>query len=222
MAGSKTPDSAGSPRWQRRPEARPEEILDAALEVFGAHGYSAARLEEVAQRAGVSKGTLYLYFESKEALFREMVRARVVPAVAEAEELLKKHDGSARELLEQVIRRMWVAVRDPRLAQIGRLVVGELGNFPELARFYYEEVALRSRRLMDAVLQRGVSSGEFRPVANRFAARAIPSLLMHSAQTQCFFAQLDNKNLNDEQVLAGILDLVLHGVLSPAGRRAKD
>ena len=86
--------SSGEPRWQRRPDARPEEILEAAKHVFGESGYAGTKLEDVARRAGVSKGTLYLYFDGKEALFREMVRAKVVAALAHAEETVRTFDGS--------------------------------------------------------------------------------------------------------------------------------
>lgn len=209
-----------APRWQRRPEARPEEILDAALAVFGEQGFAGAKLDDVARRAGVSKGTLYLYFDSKETLFREMVRARIVSAITEGEDMVRAHDGTSRELLVKLIRRMWVIVRTAEMARIGRLVQSELGKFPELARFYFDEVILRSRKVLEAALDRGVASGEFRRPAQPFVARGIASLLVHSGQTQCFFAALDPTALDDEQVIEGVVDFVLYGVLArtPASR----
>ena len=92
-------------RWRRRKEARPAEILDAALAVFAEKGFAAARLEQVAKAAGVSKGTLYLYFDSKEALFEAVVRSAIVPLIADAEALLRDHRGSAAELLGALYRR---------------------------------------------------------------------------------------------------------------------
>ena len=136
-------ETSPSPRWQRRPDARPDEILDAALEVFGAQGFSGARLEDIARAAGVSKGTLYLYFESKEEMFRAMIRARIVSVLEEGERELLHTEGSTRTKLELLMRRMWAVVGDPSMARIIKLVHGELNNFPELARFYYEEVILR-------------------------------------------------------------------------------
>jgi len=109
--------SSGEPRWQRRPDARPEEILEAAKHVFGESGYAGTKLEDVARRAGVSKGTLYLYFDSKEALFREMVRAKVVAALAHAEEAVRTFDGSSRELLVILISSMY---RRPHFALISQ------------------------------------------------------------------------------------------------------
>lgn len=202
------------PRWQRRPEARPDEILDAALVIFGESGFARAKLDDVARLAGVSKGTLYLYFDSKESLFREMVRAKVVASLAEAEVYVRTYDGPARALLVELIRRMYGRVRREQMTRIARLVQGELGHFPELARFYFDEVILRARRLVEQVLERGTATGEFRPSTNGFAARGLSSLLVHTAQVQCFFHHFDPQALTDEQAVEGLIDLYLHGVLA--------
>lgn len=206
--------SPASPRWHRRPEARPDEILDAALEVFGEHGFARAKLEDVAARAGVSKGTLYLYFDSKETLFRAMVRAKLVAAVQEGRAFVESFQGSSRDLLVAFIKRMYAVLREPRLSRITKLVQSELASFPELARFYFDEVILPARRLLASILERGVASGEFRPVAHGFAERAIPSLMVHTAHVQCFFTQFDPGALTDEQILQGVIDFALHGVLA--------
>jgi AcrR family transcriptional regulator len=211
--------SPASPRWQRRPEARPDEILEAALTVFGESGFVRAKIEDVARRAGVSKGTVYCYFDSKESLFREMVRAKVVASLAEAEVFVRTFDGSARELLAELIRRMYGRVRREQMMQLARVVQGELPHFPELARFYFDEVILRARRLIEQVLERGVASGEFRPSATGFAARGLSSMLVHTAQVQCFFQRFDPQALTEEQAVEGLIDLYLHGVLAhPADR----
>ena len=98
MSDPSSPEFSAPPRWQRRPEARPDEILDAAQKVFGESGFARAKLDDVARIAGVSKGTLYLYFDSKDTLFREMVRAKVVTGLAESEALLASHTGRRRDL----------------------------------------------------------------------------------------------------------------------------
>jgi AcrR family transcriptional regulator len=207
------------PRWQRRPEARPDEIIDAALAVFGESGFARAKLDDVARLAGVSKGTLYLYFDSKESLFREMVRARVVASLAEAEDFAHGYEGSARDLLIQLVRWMYTRIRGEPMIRISRLVQSELGYFPELARFYFDEVILRARRLVEQVLERGTAAGEFRPSTNGFAARGLSSLLVHTAQLQCFYHSFDPSALSEEQAIEGLIDLYLHGVLArPADR----
>ncbi len=201
------------PRWQRRPEARPEEILDAAFQTFGENGFARTKLEDVARAAGVSKGTLYLYFDSKENLFREMVRAKVIPIVEEAEAVVQSHRGSYRDLLVSMITRMFDVLQHRGIGRISRLVVSELGAFPELARFYYDQVVLRSHRMLEQVLERGIAAGEFRPVANRYGARGLSAMLLHAAQTHCTFRQFDPRALSDAQVIEGIIDLYLNGVL---------
>lgn len=203
---------APRPRWQRRPEARHQEIIAAATAVFATAGFARTKLDDVARRAKVSKGTLYRYFDSKESLFREMVRANVVTVLAAGEELIRLHDGTSRELLALLIRRMWDNMRDPTRAGIGRLVHSELHEFPELARFYFDEVILRGRRMIRSVLDRGIASGEFRDDLHDFAARGLPHLMFFSAQSQCFFSAMDPERIGDRAVLDGILDLYLHGV----------
>lgn len=216
-------ESTTPPRWQRRPEARPEEILDAAQEVFGESGFARAKLDDVARIAGVSKGTLYLYFDSKETLFREMVRARIVTILADSEALLQASSGPYRDLLVQLITRMFHCMRDQEIVKISRVAQAEFSNFPELAQFYFNEVILRGRRIVEQVLQRGVESGEFRPITHEFGSRALPSLLVHSIQVQCWFGKLDPEALSDKAALEGLIDFVLNGVLarpvSPRGSK---
>ncbi len=219
MQPSPPPDSSATPRWQRRPEARPEEILDAAQQVFGEMGFARAKLDDVARLAGVSKGTVYLYFDSKETLFREMVRAKVVTNLEEAEEIVRHHRGSARELLVSLTEGMYLRMRDAGMARISRVVQAELGSFPELAHFYFNEVILRARHLVQQVLERGVASGEFRPEALTFGPRGLPSLLVHTANVQCFFHQFDPEALDDREAIEGLIDLYLNGVLTPSANR---
>jgi AcrR family transcriptional regulator len=214
MSPSPSSHSLAHPRWQRRPEARPDEILDAAQKVFGASGFARAKLDDVARLAGVSKGTLYLYFDSKETLFREMVRAKIVTLLAESEALVQSHSGSCRDLLVELITGMFHSMRDQDIVTISRVAQAEFASFPELAQFYFEEVIVRARRLVEQVLEKGVGAGEFRPVSHRFGARALPSLLVHSVQVQCWFRRLDRQALSDEQALEGLVDFCLNGLLA--------
>ncbi len=147
--------TATKPRWRRRKSARPEEILQAALEVFTDRGFAATKLEDVARRAGVTKGTIYLYYENKEALFKALVRETIVPVIAKGEALAHSFTGTARDLFEQLVREYFRLMGDTPLSGIPRLMIAEAGNFPELARFYYEEVVTRGHRLMAGVLERG-------------------------------------------------------------------
>jgi len=202
------------PRWKRRPEARPEEILAAALEVFGEQGFAGARCDEVARRAGISKGTLYLYFDSKESLFREMVRAKVEGLIASAEEFVRSWEGNTEELFVALMARYWEAVNQPQHLRLSRLVHAELGNFPELARFYYQTVILRGRRLVESVIQRGVRSGEFRPVKVTAFARMVQILCVQLAQHRHLFGRYDPAPSSLEEMLHGMTDLHLRSLTS--------
>ena len=166
-------------RHARRKEARPSEILAAALALFAEHGFAATRLEDVARRAGVSKGTIYLYFPTKEALFRAVIRQGLVPNIAAMEALAAAHAGSAAALLTEIAARL-LAITESDLAVIPRLVLTESGNFPNLARFYAEEVAGQGRSLIASIIARGIGRGEFRPIDVQSAVSlfAAPILLI--------------------------------------------
>lgn len=151
-----------APPRKRRKEARPSELTAAALGLFVEKGFAATRLEDVAQRAGVSKGTLYLYFDSKEALFKAVIQEGIVPVVAENEAIAAQHSGSSFDLLEKLLRNWWQRIGQTGFAGIPKLMVAEARNFPEVANFYYENVIKRGRALVGAALERGMASGEFR------------------------------------------------------------
>lgn len=161
------PNSAlakASPTRHRRKEARPAELTAAALEIFVERGFAAARLEDVAARAGVSKGTLYLYFDSKEALFKAVVREGLLPALAEGEALVAGFTGGSEDLLREVIGGMWHLIGTQRIGGIPKLIFAEARNFPEIAAFYDQEVISRGRALIGSVIARGVGRQEFRKV----------------------------------------------------------
>ena len=148
-------------RWRRRKEARPNEILVAALALFAERGFAATRLDDVALRAEVTKGTLYLYFPNKEELFEAVVRQALVPSIEWGEALLDKPDEPAVLLLERLMR-SWAELALSPAGAIPKIIISEAGNFPELARFYREEVMDRGMELMRRVLRLGVERGEFR------------------------------------------------------------
>jgi AcrR family transcriptional regulator len=148
-------------RWRRRKEARPNEILAAALALFAERGFAATRLDDVALRAEVTKGTLYLYFPNKEELFEAVVRQALVPSIEWGEALLDKPDEPAALLLKRLMR-SWAELALSPAGAIPKIIISEAGNFPELARFYREEVMDRGMELMRRVLRLGVERGEFR------------------------------------------------------------
>ncbi|MBK7647150.1 MAG: TetR/AcrR family transcriptional regulator [Betaproteobacteria bacterium] len=147
---------------KRRKEARPAELLEAALGLFVEKGFTATRLEDVAARAGVSKGTLYLYFENKDALFKAVIQEGIIPVIAENEAIAARHTGCSFALLEILLDNWWSKIGQTAFAGIPKLMVAEARNFPDLARFYYEHVISRGRGLVGFALRRGMESGEFR------------------------------------------------------------
>lgn len=150
-----------APRWRRRKEARPSEIVDAALGAFVERGYAATRLEDVAARAGIGKGTLYLYFSGKEELFKAVVRQHLLPALTAAERRVETADGPTPALLAEVLGTLITAAAGP-MGAIPKLVIGEAANFPDLARFYADEVVARGFGVLRALVARGIERGEFR------------------------------------------------------------
>lgn len=170
------------PGRRRAPDARPAQIVDAALAVFGEHGLAGARLDDIAQRAGIAKGTIYLYFPNKEELFREVIRRTIVARLDQAErELAGAGAAGPAELLRTFMAGWWEFVRTPEFQSLYRLVVGELHRFPDLADFYIREVPARAHRLVGGVIARGVAEGVFRAVDPAVTTRMIASLLIAQA-----------------------------------------
>lgn len=153
-----------APPRQRRKEARPQELLSAALELFVEKGFAATRSEEVAARAGVAKGTLYLYYPSKEDLLKAVVRENLSALIAEGADLAGSFEGTTQELLVLLMQTWWERVGDTPASGIFKIIITEMGNFPDFGRFYLEEVMEPGRDLFTRVLQRGIDSGELRPV----------------------------------------------------------
>jgi AcrR family transcriptional regulator len=147
---------------RRRNEVLPAELTSAALALFGERGFAATRLEDVAARAGVSKGTVYLYFRSEEDLLKAVVRDKNVQPLDQGAALLAQYQGSSLELLRAMLECCWKSIGETELAGVPKLMVSEAGNFPELANFYNEQVIERGRQLLGGVLRRGIDSGEFR------------------------------------------------------------
>jgi AcrR family transcriptional regulator len=201
------------PRFERRKDARPGEILDAALELFVEKGFAATRLEDVAQRAGVSKGTVYLYFDSKEDLFKAVIRSGMVRAIEEAEKLVAGFEGSSADLLRQIYAGWWQNIGGTKLSGIPKLMISEAQNFPELARFYYDEVIQRGSRLFARALERGVARGEFRPVNVDYAVRAlIAPLIMRAILEHSFLPCAGPEDFDVPAYFEHTLGLVLDGL----------
>lgn len=171
---------ASEPRWRRLPEERPRQILEAALEVFAERGLSDARLEDIAKRAGVSKGTIYLYFPNKEELFREVVRSTVISYIDRAEADITSQ-ADAEQALRAWMTGYWAWLRSPVFPAMHRLVNSEIHNFPDLVAFYGTEVIERVHRLVCEMIERAMDQGRFRRMDPLVAARMLSALFVSHA-----------------------------------------
>lgn len=161
------------PQPRRRKEARPGEIAAAALDLFVEKGFATTRIDDVAERAGVSKGTVYLYFENKEALFKSAVQAVMLPAVETAETLPLQADASASQMLRCFVFGWWQMVGSTAVGGIPKLLVAEARNFPELARWFHDTIIARAMAAVRRILAVGIERGEFRPLDEAVATRVV-------------------------------------------------
>ncbi len=165
-------------RWSRRKDARPAELLAAALDLFVERGFAGTRLDDVAARAGVSKGTLYLYFENKEELFRAVVRENIGARISSAQAELASFDGDARALLRRLIHGWWSEYGASHAGGLTKLLMAESGNFPAIARFFVEEAIDPWHQLAAKALRRGIERGEFRPVDVDYIVEVLTAALV--------------------------------------------
>ena len=200
------------PRWTRRKHARPEEITAAALEQFVERGYSGTRLEDVAARAGISKGTLYLYFENKEELFKAVVREGIVSPIAEIRGRVDQFGGSTLELLRMMLFGWWERVGATRLSGIQKLVFAEAGNFPELARFYVAEVVDPGHDVIKAIVKRGIARGEFRAIDADYAAQMIAAPMVFITMWRHSLAQHATRKIDPQRYIETHLDMLRHAL----------
>ena len=158
---------------ERRKQARPGELLEAALDLFVEKGFAATRSEEVAARAGVSKGTLFLYFPSKEELFKAVVRENISGRFQEWNDEFQTFQGSAADMLRYCMKTWWERIGATRASGITKIIVSEARNFPDIAAFYQQEVIEPGDILIRRLLQRGVDRGEFQIVDMNYAVFSI-------------------------------------------------
>lgn len=167
------PEAPPHTKRERRKDARPGELLDAALELFVEKGFAATRAEEVAKLAGVSKGTLFLYFSSKEELFKAVVRENITGRFLEWNASFDSFPGSTADMLRYCMQGWWARIGSTKAAGITKLMMSEARNFPELAAFYEHEVIQPGQELIQRILQRGVDRGEFRPIDMRYGVYTV-------------------------------------------------
>jgi AcrR family transcriptional regulator len=200
------------PRWTRRKHARPEEITAAALELFVERGYAGSRLEDVAARAGVSKGTLYLYFTNKEELFKAVVREGLVSPIAEMQGFVEQFAGGTLELVRMMLFGWWERIGASPIGGIPKLVIAEAGNFPELARFYLAEVVEPAQAVTVAIVKRGIARGEFREVNAEEVARLMAAPMLGLLMWRNALESFSKTKVDPLAYLEAHLDMLSHGL----------
>ncbi len=199
---------------ERRKEARPGELLDAALDLFVEKGFAATRAEEVAARAGVSKGTLFLYFPSKEELFKAVVRENISGRFPEWNSEFEAFEGSTADMVRYCMRVWWERIGATRASGITKLMLSEARNFPELAAFYQQEVIRPCTELVRRILQRGIDRGEFRSLDMEYAVYSIvaPMIFLVMMKHSMGACVPQDHPLDPERYLSSQVENLLHGL----------
>ena len=204
--------SLAETRWTRRKHARPAEILDAALKVFAQKGFAAARMDDIARQAGVTKGTIYLYFENKEAVFKALVREAVGTTIGAVTSDVQTFEGSARFLLRMVLTRMSQMIVESDKVVLPKIVISESSNFPWLAEFYRFEVIERGLQLLISLVERGIANGEFRKLPAEHVARLCMAPVLFCALWRVTFSHLDSKPYDYKGLIETHLDILFRGL----------
>ncbi len=208
------------PKWRRRPESRPDDILDGALIEFRARGFVGARIEDIARHAGLSKGTVYLYFSSKEEMLKELIRRTVSP-IAERLKMIADHvcddysDKPSSEILRNMIMLVGNGLVNARISAIPLVIVGEAGSFPEHADFYRREVIDVSMDALVTVIKRGIDRGEFKAIEPHYAVRTLMGLLLMQLIWNGVFAREKDPEIPIGDLLETHLNIFLDGVRMP-------
>lgn len=204
-------------RRRRRKDARPAEIIDAALVEFAQRGFAAARLEDVAARAGVSKATIYVYFKDKKALFEGCMRAKVSPVVADAEKLIDAFPGTTESMMRILIPMIYKNLMQSEVRELLRIVVSESGNFPFLAELHHRESVSKGKAIMEKIVARGIARGEFRAGAYAELPMVIAGPAVMSMLWTILFQRFDPIDL--ESAAKAHVDLILNGILNPVSAK---
>lgn len=208
----------GEPKWRRRKDARPGEIVAAALEVFAEKGFAAARLDDIAARAGVSKGALYLYFETKQDLFEAVVRDAVSPNIAVVEAAAASNDLPFAMVSRMLLARAADLLSTSAVGPVAKMVIAESRNFPDLARVWHDEVVSRVLGIITGLIARAQARGEIRPGNPRFHALALIGPLLMGALWREVLEPVGAEPIDLKALAEQHIETALNGLLAEGGR----
>lgn len=196
--------------YQRRKAQRPDEILTAALQVFSDKGFSAARMSDIAKFAGVSRPALYQYFPNKGAIFEALLDRHMVPVIGQSSAVVQAHEGSASDLLRQVMARFFELSQRPEVQIILHLILMEGRQFPELTQTHLDRLFHPAQAAFGQVIRRGVNLGEFRPEYRDIDIRQIMAPVMMGVVWKASFGEVEAPDMPN--LLASHIDLTLRGL----------
>ena len=199
-------------RWTRRKDERAPEILEAALASFAEKGFAGTRMDDIAARAGITKGTIYLYFKSKEELFKALARQSIGERILAITQQLEGADGSAAEQLRFVLTTLGHFASTSDRVVLPRVLLAEAGNFPELAEFWRKEIIDRGLGLFTMIVKRGIARGEFRKVAPGHAARLCVAPLLVLILWRTLFARFDAEPYDYQGLIETHVTTLLKGL----------
>ncbi|MEM7053802.1 MAG: TetR/AcrR family transcriptional regulator [Pseudomonadota bacterium] len=195
---------------EQRQQRKHQQIIDAALDVFTRDGFAAARTDAIAEQAGVAKGTLYLYFDSKEAIFREAIRTRMLPVVHQMRDETEQFEGSAEDLLRMQMRNFYHRVIGSERIKILRLMMAEGSRFPDIAEYYFTNVIQVGMQSLRRTVELGIERGEFRrPASELYPISIAGPALMSGIMRMVFDRQIQ---IDLDQAYESHLDMVLHAL----------
>ena len=186
--------------------------MRAALELFVEQGFAATRIQEIAKQAGVSKGTVYLYFESKEALLEAVVRESVGPVLERGQIMVDEGEGSAAELIRALLRYWWSAFESRGATGLPKLIYSEGANYPKIVEIYMAGIQ-QTRSLFERAVERGVAQGEFRPVHVPTVVKMMLGQVVFAMIYKHSLARFDPVVVEPAQFLDALCDLFLRGLL---------
>jgi len=208
----------GQPKWRRRKDARPAEIVAAALEVFAEKGFAAARLDDIAARAGVSKGALYLYFETKQELFAAVVRDAISPNIAMVEATAAAIDLPFAQTSRLLLGRAADLLATSPVGPVAKMVIAESRNFPDLARVWHDEVVSRVLGVMSGLIERAQARGEIRPGHPRLHALALIGPVPTGGRGREVLEPVGATPIDLKALASQHIETALHGLLAEGGR----
>jgi len=209
----------GEPKFRRRKADRPGEIVAAALEVFAEKGFAAAKLDEIARRAGVSKGAVYLYFETKEDIFRAVVTQAISPNLETVKAMAAAHPGPLGDLLRGVAGHFARVIETTPLGGVLKMVVAEAGNFPEVARVWHDELVSQALGAMTLAIESAQARGEVKPGDARTYALQLVAPLVLMVLWRETFVPVGARPFDIPAVLDQHIETLLAGMLTEEARR---